>query len=462
MTVKPIVGLLVTALLEDDYNKTAHMRPEAQKFVDRLAGILAPYADVVAPGLVEEEDQAAAAARLFNAKGVDLIIAAQPAYTKGIIPSRAFLETSAPVVVWNTQQIRFLPENADFDLIMVNSGFAGVPEMTSALLRLGRRFWTVTSHIEDRAGLQKLADWIAAAGVVRYLRGARIGTIGAPFEGATDMMVDQLDLRRCLGPVCWPIEPETVATAMESISPTEVGALVKDERARYHVEMDTAGFERSCRLALALERVAYERRMDSLASFDYIWLNMARVGIIASYGTGRLCSLGIPTTTEGDVAQATAMLALQQLTGQATFIEPYVIDFDREAVILSHDGHGNPAMAASPSDVTVKASIYYEGLHGRGAGLEFAYKPGAVTILSLIHALGGWRFVVAEGESLAIEPRPVAAPQMLFKPKSDNIAPWCDAWLAAGGPHHMALAYGHLASQLFKAARLLSIECVVV
>lgn len=459
MAIKPKVGVLVTALLEDDYNKTAHMRPAAQTFVDRVAGIVGQYADVVVPKLVEEEYQATEAAQMFNAAGVDLIIAAQPAYTKGIIPTRALLDTHAPIVVWNTQQIRFLPENADFDLIMVNSGFAGVPEMTSALTRLGKKFWTVTSHIEDQAGLQKLADWIAAAGVVRRLKTARIGTIAGTFEGATDMMADQLSLRRHVGPVCWPIEPETVASAMGKLSDAQVQALVKHESARYRIEMDAPSFERSCRLALALENVVREKKMDALASFDYIWLNMPRVGIIASYGTGRLCELGIPTTTEGDFVHATAMLALQQLAGAATFIEPYVIDFDRHAVILSHDGHGNPAMA---NKVVVKSSIYYEGVHGRGAGFEFAYKPGVVTLLSLICVEDHWRLVIAEGESLAIEPRPVAAPQMLFKPKRGDIASWCDAWLMAGGPHHMGLAYGNLAGQLEKVAKLLGIDVAVV
>lgn len=462
MNTKPRVGLLVTALLEDDYNKTAHMRPEAQRFVDRIAGILGQFAEVVAAPLVEDEAQAAAAALQFNAAAVDLLVVAQPAYTKGIVPLRALLDTTAPIVVWNTQQIRYLPDDADFDLIMVNSGFAGVPEMTSALKRSGRQFAVVTSWIEDPAGIGKIAEWIHAAGVRRRLKTARIGTIGAPFEGATDLMVDQLSLRRALGPVCWPIEPETVAAAMKSVTDGEVDALSQSERARYRVELDEPGFARSCRLALALERVARERKFDALASFDYIWLNMPSVGIIASYGTGRLCEIGIPTTTEGDVVQLTGMLALEQLSGQATFIEPYVIDFDRNAVILSHDGHGNPAMAASPADVAVKASIYYEGLQGRGAGFEFAYKPGAVTVLSLVQVGETWRMVITEGESLEIQARPVAAPQMLFKPNAGEITAWCDAWLEAGGPHHMALAYGSHASALDKVARLLGMEAVVV
>lgn len=463
MATKPKVGVLVMALLEDDYNKTAHVRPMAQKAADRIGAIVAEYAETVCPPLVEEEFQAEAAAQMFNAAGVDLIVAVEVAYTKGIVPTRCFLNTTAPVLVWNTQQIRYLPENADFDLIMINSGMAGVPEMTSALLRIGRPFWMVTSHIDDLAGRKKLAEIIAAAGVVRRLKTARIAIAGHAFEGMTDLMIDQLSLRQFVGPVCWPVEPEKVSLAMGEVGDEAVKALVKKETKRYQVEMEPAVFERSCRLALALEKVMRDGKFDALASFDQVWLTDPRVGIIPSYGTGRLCEIGLPCSTEADLTTLTAMLILQELASQATFLENYVIDFDREAMILSHDGHGNPALAAKPGEVKVKHSIYYQGVNGFGAGFEFAYAPGPVTNLSLV-PLGGsrWRLNIAEGESIAIKARPVAAPQMLFKPKNLHIAEWCDAWCKAGSPHHMALAYGHLAGQIKAYAGLAGLEVVEI
>ena len=436
MATKPKVGVLVMALLEDDYNKTAHVRPIAQKAADRIGDIISEYAEAVRPPLVEEEFQAEAAAQMFNAAGVDLIIAVEVAYTKGIVPTRCFLNTTAPVLVWNTQQIRYLPEDADFDLIMINSGMAGVPEMTSALLRIGRPFWMVTSHIDDPAGRQKLAEYIAAAGIIRRLKNARIAVAGHAFEGMTDLMMDQLSLRQCVGPVCWPVEPEKFALTMQQVTEAEVQAL---------------------------EKVLRDGKFDALASFDQVWLTDPRVGIIPSYGTGRLCEIGLPCSTEADLTTLTAMLILQELTGQATFLENYVIDFDRNAMILSHDGHGNPALAANPKEVTVKHSIYYQGVNGFGAGLEFAYAPGPVTNLALVN-LGGdhWRLNVAEGESIAISPRPVAAPQMLFKPSHLNISDWCDAWCKAGSPHHMALAYGHLAGKIKTFAELAGLEVVEI
>jgi len=448
MAIKPKVGVLVMALLEDDYNKTAHIRPRAQKVADKIGGIIGKYAETVCPPLVEEEHQAEAAAQMFNAAGVDLIIAVEVAYTKGAVPARCFLNTTAPVLVWNTQGIEFLPEDADFDLIMLNSGMAGVPEMTSGLLRMGRPFWMATSMTDDPEGHKKLAEYIAAAGIMRRMKTARIAIVGHAFEGMTDLMIDLLSLRQFVGPICWPVEPEKVSVAMGAISEAEVKALVRKENDRYKVDMDAALFERSCRLALALEKVTRGGKFDAMASFDQVWLTDPRVGIIPAYGTGRLCEIGLPCSTEADVTTVAAMLMLQELAGQSTFLENYVMDFKRDAMILSHDGHGNPAMAAKPADVTVKSSIYYQGVNGFGAGFEYAYAPGPVTNLALVNVAGRWRLIISEGESIAIKPRPVAAPQMLFKPKNLPIHEWCNAWCKAGSPHHMALAYGHLSGQL--------------
>ena len=462
MTTRSKVGVLVMALLEDDYNKTAHVRPMAQKVADKIGAIIGKYADVVCPPLVEEEHQAEAAAQMFNAADVDLIIAVEVAYAKGVVPTRCFLGTTAPVLVWNTQQIEFLPEEADFDLIMLNSGMAGVPEMTSALLRIGRPFWIVTSMMEDPEGHRQLAEYITAAGVIRRLKTARIAVFGHAFEGMTDLMIDQLSLRQFVGPVCWPVEPEKVSAAMSQVSDEDVKTLVRKESGRYKIDMDAVQFEHSCRLALALEKVTRAGKFDAAASFDQVWLTDAHVGIIPAYATGRLCELGIPCSTEGDLTTVTAMLILQELAGKATFLENYVIDFKRDAMILSHDGHGNPALAAKPADVTLKHSIYYQGVNGFGASFEYAYAPGLVTNLALVNVGGRWQLNISEGESITIKPRPVAAPQMLFKPKNLNIKDWCDAWCKAGSPHHMALAYGHLSRQIKIYAEMQGLDVIEI
>ena len=107
---------------------------------------------MVHPGLVEDEAQAAAAARQFNAEGVDIIVAMELAYTKGMVPARCLLDTTAPVLVWNTQRIAGLKEDDGFDVVMVNSGMAGMPELTAVLTRTRREFALVTSQFRRPAG----------------------------------------------------------------------------------------------------------------------------------------------------------------------------------------------------------------------------------------------------------------------------------------------------------------------
>jgi len=462
MALKPKIGLLVMALLEDDYNKTAHMRPAATAAAQAIADLLGEYGDVVHAGLVEEESQAAAAARLFNANDVDIIVAMELAYTKGIVPARALIDTTAPVLVWNAQKIARLGENDDFDVVMLNSGMAGIPELTAVLLRTGRDFTMVTSRLDDPEGRAKVGRIIAAAGVRRRLRTARIALVGHPFEGMTDLMFDGLSLRQDVGPVVWPVEPEKVAVRFGEIPQALVDRTVAAEKARYTVDMEPALFERSVRLALAIESIVKDGGFDAFTAFDQVWLGDPRVGVIPSYGTGRLCEIGIPAAPEGDVNCATAQLIMQELAGQATTVENYVIDFENNAVMFSHDGHGNPALA-TPGGVKVKHSIYYQGVHGFGAGFEFAYQPGPVTNLALV-TMGEneWRFVISEGEFLPFPPRPISAPQTLFRHNSLPVDEWCNEWCAAGAPHHMAAAQGSWTDHLLQLAHMMDIEAVVV
>jgi L-arabinose isomerase len=462
VSVKAKIGVLVMALLEDDYNKTAHMRPAATAAAQAIADTLARFGDAVHAGLVEEEHQAAAAARLFNAEDVDIIVALELAYTKGVVPARCLIDTTAPVLVWNAQKIDRLGEDDGFDVVMLNSGMAGMPELTAVLIRTGRDFTMVTSRLDDPEGQRKVGEAITAAAVRRRLRTARVALVGHPFEGMTDLMFDGLSLRQDIGPVVWPLEPEKIAVRFGEIPAADVERTVAEEREKYAVEMEPDLFERSVRMALALESVAKEHRFDAFTAFDQVWLTDPRVGIIPSYGTGRLCAIGIPTAPEGDVNCAVGQLILQELAGQSTTVENYVIDFENNAVMFSHDGHGNPALA-TPGAAKVKHSIYYKGVHGFGAGFEFAYEPGPVTNLALVTVGENvWRMVISEGDFLPFPPRPISAPQTLFRHESLEIADWCNAWCEAGAPHHMAAARGHWSSQLLQVARMLDIEAVVV
>ncbi len=136
---------------------------------------------MVHPGFFEYEAEAVKAARVLKAEDVDVVVVVELAYQKGLIPMRALLELGpeVPVIVWNSQLVDEFPESADFDLIMVNSGMAGLPELASSLTRAGRRFWLATGAIDDPAAGERLAELLAAA----TGRGAPGATPGSASSG---------------------------------------------------------------------------------------------------------------------------------------------------------------------------------------------------------------------------------------------------------------------------------------
>ena len=461
---KPRVGLLVTALLEDEWNKTGYLRPSAQEAVGNFTRALEGIADVVCPGLVETEEHAAAADLQFKAAGVEAVVFSEMAYTQSLVPLRALSGTQVPIIVWNTQQLTHWPADADWDLVMLNSGLAGLPEATHALMRSGRRFHIVTGHLTSQRALQRLRHYLVAAAISERLRRARIGMVGHPYQFMADLMVDYFGLRKAIGPTVVHLELEEVAAAVAAVTAEEAQPLIAEAQSAWRTEeMDPEILLRSARYALGLERAVRGRNLDALAHFDQGLLADPRCGVAPSWGTSRLMARGIPVTAEADVNTCAGMLILQALAGDTSFVENYGFDFEQGAAYIAHDSMGNPNLAASEPRVALRHSIYYEGIHGWGAALEFAYRPGPVTFLALV-ALeqGAWKLVVGEGDALPLKPRPTVAPQMLFRPAASSLEEFYDRWCLAGAGHHSAVTYGHLGEDLRALAEMMRLDFELV
>ncbi|MHB1296523.1 MAG: hypothetical protein ACYC4R_16210 [Anaerolineae bacterium] len=461
---RPKVGLLITALLEDDWNKTGYLRPTAQAAAQNVCRVLEGIAEVVCPGLVETEAQAAEADLQFKAAGVEAVVFVELAYTQSLVPMRCLSATQAPIVVWNTQQLTHWPEDADWDLVMLNSGLAGLPETTHALVRTGKAFQIVTGHLDDPQALRRLQRYLTAAAIAARLRWARIGMIGHPYQYMADLMVDWFSVRQAIGPTVVHIEQEEVAALVNAATDTQAEVLMAEARAAWRTdELDPEVFRLSARYGVGLERVVAEHQLDALAHFDQGLLADPRCGVAPSWGTSRLIAQGVPVTAEADVNTAIGMLILQALVGDASFVENYGFDFTQGAAYIAHDSMGNPNMAAAEPQIALRHSIYYTGCHGMGAALEFAYRPGPVTFLALVSLAGGrWKVIAGEGEALPLKPRPTVAPQMLFRPAASALGGFYDAWCLAGAGHHSAVAYGHLGEDLRTLATMMGLDFELV
>jgi L-arabinose isomerase len=458
------IGLLVTALLEDKYNKTGHMRGEARKVAERYAAKLKDLGRVVHPGFFEYEQEAVKAARALKAEDVDVVVVIELAYQKGLVPMRALLELDAPIIVWNAQLVDEFPESADFDLIMMNSGMAGLPELTSSLVRSHRRFWLVTGAIDDPSAEERLGELLAAARAVARLANARVGIIGHPYEGMTDLMQDDYAVLETFGATCWPIDHDDVTAAYGTIDDKAARGLIQEQKdLGRSVEVEEPMMLRSARLALALEKVVREGGFDAVAEFDQVWLSEEKIGIIPFFGTSRLVENHVPFTCEADVLRALAMLVLEELAGHSTFLEHYILDYKRNLMFNSHDGHGNPSLADRKHKVRIVPTIYYQGVHGFGASFNYSYRPGEVTLVSVGSVGDGcFQFISSEGQFVEMKPRDIAAPQTFFQWGGGGIVEFSERWLYAAPSHHHTAAYARLNRKIALVAEMLGLAHVKV
>ncbi len=451
------IGLLVTALLEDRYNKTGHIREQARSIAKRYGETLSHLGAVVNPGFFENEAEAVKAGRMLKEKGVDCVVLIEIAYQKGLIPLRALRELDVPLIIWNAQLVDEFPEGADFDLIMVNSGMCGLPELTSALLRADRDFFLVTGAIDDPAAMDQLEGYVRAARATARLRNAKVGMIGTSYEGMTDMMQDNLGVMETFGATCWPILPDEITDAFLSVKDADVKKLIAEQKEKGRkIEVETPMMERSARLALALDAVVRAGGYDAVAEMDQIWLSDERIGVIPFFGSSLMVERHVPFACEGDVMRALSMLVLEELAGHATFLEHYILDYKRDLMFNSHDGHGNPALADPAHGVRIVPTIYYKGVNGFGASFNYSYRPGEVTLFSIGNVgEGHFQLISSQGGFVDMKPRDISAPQTFFRWEGGSVAEFAERWLSAAPSHHHAAAYGKLNALVSATAQMM-------
>jgi L-arabinose isomerase len=114
---------------------------------------------------------------------------------------------------------------------------------------------------------------------------------------------------------------------------------------------------RSAKLAVALDSIVKRGGFDAITEWDQVWLSDERIGLIPFFGTSRMVESHVPFTCEGDMMRALAMLVLEEVAGHATFLEHYIVDYRRDQMFNSHDGHGNPGLADPAWGVRVVPTI---------------------------------------------------------------------------------------------------------
>ncbi|MBN2452470.1 MAG: L-fucose/L-arabinose isomerase family protein [Lentisphaeria bacterium] len=357
---------------------------------------------------------------------------------------------------------------------LCNDDVCSVPEFTGVALRMGRPVPPVVLGMlhGDPAAEAELSAWCSIACVLHDLRRARIGLMGHVLEAMLDMHADPTAITAAFGchvVLCEPDEilrhyreatPESIARKREAI----LGFFDTPDPGSDPIaeKLTEADLETAARAAVALDGFVAAKDLDGLAYYYEGEPGSELRSLVTNLivGNSLLCAAGFPMCGEYDLKTCLAMLIMDRLDIGGSFAEFHPVDFQRDSVLVGHDGPHHLNIADGRP--VLRSLRKYHGKPGSGAGVEFRIKEGPMTMLGIgVRADGRPKFIIAEGESIRwpIPPTGNTNTHGRFKP---DVRTFLKRWVAEGPTHHFALGIGHHAHTLVQIAACLDIEATRV
>jgi L-arabinose isomerase len=445
------------------YDLWPELKPKMAEFGEELARTIAPFAEVVFPGVCNTRAQVDQAVATFEAEGVDLIVAVLFTYAPSHISLPALIHTPLPILVWNTQRLYAVTKEVTGENTTENHGMHGVQDLCNVLLRAGREFHLVTGHYQDQDTLAEIKAWCDAAHAVRYLRQMRIGLMGYPMEGMGDFGIDQTALLAQVGVEVQQIAMKTVAEQAQAAPQDQVAQQMAHDRQEFAVADDVTDdqHEASSRIEWALRRILHEQGLHGFAAHFIAVSQEGWLDTLPFLAAAKLLGEGYGFGGEGDVTSAAAVAMMAELAGAANFTETFTMDFAGNAMLMMHMGEGNWKMARRDEPVhMLPSTLGLFDLRVDPLLLAFSLEPGVATLVNLTTAADGrLKFIVSEGQVVDFPYVPaLARPHYKFKPNGD-LEDFLTRLSLEGASHHHALVYGHWSGTVSKIAALLGVDC---
>ena len=452
---------------------------------------LSSFGEVFNFGMVDDEKRGREAGEFFNRNNVDIVFSHSATYytSSCVLPIHQIC--SAPAVVLNLQPAPEMAyEVTGTDRWLAQCVGCPIPEISNAFNRAGITFRAVNGllgldHTPDFAkadentaerpeaikAWKEIEDWCMAATVKRTLQHARFGFLGGYYSGMLDMYSDLTMLQSQTGIDAELIEMSDLESYLTQVTDQEEKEMLGMIHSFFEISGDSPSdpiakaptdeqLSWSARVAVAQEKMVKDRDLDSV-SYYYHGNNdhfeEVQSGFIVGFSL--LNARGISCAGEGDIKTAVAMKIADIAGRGGSFCEIVAADFNRNTIILGHDGPFH--IAISKQRPILRGMGVYHGKRGSGVSVEAKVKAGDVTTLGITQTIDGrLKFNISEGEA-------IEAPILLNGNTSTHIrfgvspAEYMDQWFEEAPTHHLSLSVGHNAGLFKKAAKLLDIPYAV-
>ncbi len=452
---------------------------------------LSEFGEVYNFGLVDTEDKGREAGEYFNKHNVDIVFSHAATYYTSACVLPVHQINKAPVIILNLQPTPEMSyETTGTDRWLAQCVGCSIPETSNAFNRAGIPFRGVNGLLglpetpsfakadevtcerpEAIKAWKEIEEWCKAARVKRALQYARFGFLGGYYSGMLDMYSDFTMLQAQTGMDIEILEMSDFNAYLEKTTEKEIREKCQQMESFFEISGDSPSdpiarkptqeqMNWAAKVAVAQEEMVRDRNLDSVSYYyhgrnDYF--EEVQSGFIVGFSL--LNAQGIACAGEGDIKTALAMKIADICDTGGSFCEIVAADFNRNTMILGHDGPFH--FAISKGKPILRGMGVYHGKRGSGVSVEAKVRPGAVTTLGVTQTGDGrLKFNISEGEA-------IDAPILLNGNTSTHIrfsqppAEYMNRWFDQSPTHHLALSVGHNAGLFQKVAELMDIPYAI-
>ena len=353
------------------------MIKKAAVFENRVA---AHQVNVSSFGISDNPQKAASLIPAMKAADLDLLFVDMVTYATSSTFAPFVRELKCPIVLVALQpDSRLDYEHATIYKQLLNDDLCSVPEFTGVAIRYGRPVAdVVVGQLEgDTKADEEVRQWCAVAHVLHDLRRARIGLMGHVLEAMYDLQVDPTAVSRTFGCHVALCEPDEIMPFYRELGNGEQGT--GNDRAGaprpvsdpWTEKLTDHDLDVAAKAAVALEKFIEKRNLDGFAYYYEGEEGSQTRELVTNFivGNSLLTSAGFPMCGEFDLKNCIAMMIFDRLDIGGSFAEFHPIDFERDTVLVGHDGPHHLNIASKKP--VLRSLKKYHGKPGSGAGVEF-------------------------------------------------------------------------------------------
>ena len=397
---------------------------------------------IPANNIVNSEEVAREAARIFKQNAVDLVCVILGTWTPDNYLLAILDEIDVPIVIWA------LPNGKSLSL-------CGSQLWCSILKEFSKKYWFIFGEISDSEQLSFLEKVSKVAALVNKLKGSKVGLVGHRPWIMKGLSFDELSLKEVFGVDIVHIGLDDFNEEVNKIDEKEaekVWNFVKKKIGRVLVG------ENECLLSvkyyLAMKNIISSLKLDAITIECEPKLK-GRVCLANSLINDELEAVA---ACESDIHSAIIMLMLHLLTGKPVFSADQILVYEEDnSIVFSHCGSAPLSLAESSQQIVLDTHKEINS----GLAVFFPVRPfERVTVVNLSGRKGTYRMCIAVGEGVKTDMVYAGTPMRVrFSTDIKNVL---KIIAEEGFGHHWVLVPDDVGEELRELCKLLDIKCITI